>query len=538
MKKIISLCLITLLYSCGGGGGGGGGADTTSVVTHKLSGNIYYKLPDLSGGNINYQSETNKPVRNIYLELLRVSDDTVLDTFNTSELGYFEFDVTDSVDVYILIYTEMKSPSVVLEDNTSSNAIYALDSPTFNLTSDYNVNLYASTGWTGTNNGGSYSAYRAAGLLAIMDSVYTAIKEIQDVRPAVIFPDLKINWSENNLPTSGDITIGQIGTSHFDPATGELYILGKADVDTDEFDKHIIVHEWMHYFDFNLSRSDSVGGLHSTGDTKDMTLAFGEGFANALAAALLEDPDYLDTSGVRQQSTAIFMNIESDTDNVEGWFSEVSIHEIVYDIIDTTNGASDSLSLGIGFVYDVMTGCQKNTDARTSIFSFITCLKDLDNSYVAGLNSLTTDKSITDIADEFGTGEANFDSWVEMTTVYTNAVVDGGAVLFKLWGSGRIFNDVRNSRYVKFTATSSITEIRVQGTDTFIVDVYRRGTELVNGLDDNFYYESTTGALSPVLTNQINTTIGDVYIIKVYTLDDELFYNNTYVDMGVALVSI
>ena len=125
-----------------------------------------------------------------------------------------------------------------------------------------------------------------------------------------------------------------------------------------------------------------------------------------------------------------------------------------------------------------------------------------------------------------------------MSSVYSNPVVDGAAVLFKLWGSGRIYNDVRNSRYLRFTATSTTTEIRVQGTDTFIVNVYKRGSELVNGLEDNFYYECLNGNTSAVLSQQINTTIGDEYVIRVYTLDDYLFYNNTYVDMGVQLVSI
>jgi hypothetical protein len=56
-----------------------------------------------------------------------------------------------------------------------------------------------------------------------------------------------------------------------------MFLLGKEDVDTDEFDTHVVVHEWGHYFESAVSRSDSPGGNHALGDLLDARLAFGEG---------------------------------------------------------------------------------------------------------------------------------------------------------------------------------------------------------------------------------------------------------------------
>jgi hypothetical protein len=51
---------------------------------------------------------------------------------------------------------------------------------------------------------------------------------------------------------------GHIGTSHWNGSA--LYILGKADVDTDEFDDHVIVHEWGHYFESTLPSIEASAG--------------------------------------------------------------------------------------------------------------------------------------------------------------------------------------------------------------------------------------------------------------------------------------
>ncbi len=86
----------------------------------------------------------------------------------------------------------------------------------------------------------------------------------------------------NNVPTAGDESSGQIITSNYD-GERNLWILGDENGDTDEFDDHIIIHEWAHYFEDQFSRADNIGGSHSLGDALDIRVAFGEGWGNAFS---------------------------------------------------------------------------------------------------------------------------------------------------------------------------------------------------------------------------------------------------------------
>jgi hypothetical protein len=77
------------------------------------------------------------------------------------------------------------------------------------------------------------------------------------------------------------------------------YINGDRRRDSDEFDDHVIVHEYAHFLMAALSRESSPGGSHGDGDPLDPRLAWSEGWANFFAAAVLDDPRYIDT-GARE----------------------------------------------------------------------------------------------------------------------------------------------------------------------------------------------------------------------------------------------
>ena len=106
-------------------------------------------------------------------------------------------------------------------------------------------------------------------------------------------------------------------------------------MEIDEFDEHLIVHEWGHYFEDNFSRSDSIGGTHFLGDRLDARLAFGEGFATALAGMALDNPFYCDVfwSGGTLSGFDLRLENESTATNA-GWYSEVSIFKMLYDFWD------------------------------------------------------------------------------------------------------------------------------------------------------------------------------------------------------------
>lgn len=242
-------------------------------------------------------------------------------------------------------------------------------------------NLHAASGWTG----GAYTAPRAAAPFAILDQFYSAMEKMRAADPDVVFPPMNTYWSVENRPSdTTDKAIGDITTSHYWDGAGAdeddddedegppgLFILGKADVDTDEYDTGVVVHEWGHYFEAKLSRSDSTGGSHGGGDVLDMRLAFGEAWGNALAGMVRGDPLYVDTNGPGQASVGPVLDLD-DIPSYEpkGWFNEASVQYVLYQI-------SKAPELGFGDVYRVMTGPQKTTPAFTSLFSFAAYLREI-----------------------------------------------------------------------------------------------------------------------------------------------------------------
>lgn len=494
-----------------------------------LTGTLTYDYVPVTSAKLNYAGATQKPMRNVYVELLNASSNAVLGSYNANESGQYSFTVSSGTTVKLRITASMKTPPVIIQDNTNSNAEYVLLSPNISLSANTVRDVRATSGWSGTNAAGSYSSTRAAAPFAMLDSIYTITKKINVDRPSITFPLLRLNWSINNISVSGDKPAGHIGTSHYDTAAKQLYILGQADVDSDEYDKHIIVHEWGHFFEDNLSRSDSPGGSHSSSDKKDMSLALGEGWGNALSAMAF-DPDvlYSDTYGSRQQS-GFQINMESGTDTNKGWFSETSVQQILYDIYDSANEAGDNLALGIGPIIDVFTGYQKTTPAATSIFSFIYGLKTNVPSAVTDLDTLVVTKNISNITSIYGTGETNDGGWDKNLPVYNSLALNGVAVALYLYGDFGLsdfyglYNSVFNNKYLKFTATSSTTRLVVTTSDTFELDVYNQGSLIYSR-----YRERTSATAIGPFTFDVPTTPGVEYRINVLT-DQSVVYDSSAV---------
>ncbi len=180
-------------------------------------------------------------------------------------------------------------------------------------------NLAAGSGWGGTG----YVGVRAAAPFAILDTLYAAAEFVHDNGASVDLPTLDAFWSPLNNPNSGDVASGNI-VSTLSPRAGVagdppkgIYVLGLENVDTDEYDPHVLAHEFHHYLEDNLSRTDTTGGEHSRNERLDLRLAFSEGFANAFSGMVLGNPVYRDTFG-SQQGQSNGVNMETDVPHRQG----------------------------------------------------------------------------------------------------------------------------------------------------------------------------------------------------------------------------
>lgn len=362
----------------------------------------YDRVPHNPDNSLNYTGFTQEPIRGAMVEVM--CDNAVYSSGVTSPTGAYSLLAPNGQDFFVRVKAQMlqtgtPSWNFSVVDNTSSGAFYSMVSRVFNSASDTMPalpNLNAASGWGGS----SYTSTRVAAPFAILDSVYLAVQKVLVESSTVSFPALNINWSVNNVPVPGAPAIGQISTSHFNGTA--IYILGAADDDIDEYDDHVVIHEWGHYFEHNFSRADNIGGSHSGGDVLDIRVAFGEGFGNAFSAIVTDDPQYSDANGI-SQAGGFGINMEDNNCLNAGWFSECSVQSILYDLYDANNEGVDVLTMSFTPLYNVLVNQQKNTAAMTSVFSFVKLLKDsVDAPTATNIDNLISGQGIDAVTDIYG----------------------------------------------------------------------------------------------------------------------------------------
>jgi len=426
MKSLLKLSIIFPLIALTACGGSGSETVTpTSPTNVSLSGKLTYDhVQHTINSGLDYNNIVQSNIRGARVELLNFSATSILDVTTSDANGNYSFSVPTSTNYVVRVKAELKKLGDVptwnfaVVDNTNDEALYAMDSAIVEVRQiARNVDINAPSGWTGA----AYTNSRVAAPFAILDSVYEAKEKVVSVDNTVIMPPLNLNWSVNNIAVSGDLTAGQITTSHFNGT--DIFILGDENSDTDEYDGHVIVHEWGHYFERRLSRSDSVGGSHNTGDRLDMRVALGEGWGNALSGIVTDDPFYRDSFG-NSQSIGFQIDVESGVSSSVGWYSESSVSLLIYDFYDANNDGADTLSLGFAPLYNMMTNGQKDTQALTSIFSFVNQLKIVSPSSVATIDAMLAVQNIV-VNDDFGTGETNSGGDARNLPIYPTLPIEG-----------------------------------------------------------------------------------------------------------------
>jgi len=430
-----------------------------------------FPAPNNNCLGINLDNPQIRPIRQATVRLLNPTNRAVIASQVSSDSGAYSFTVDGSTDFIISIVAELKAANwdVEIRDNVDTSAspaplgqrpIYAMEQ-TFNSggSNNSNLNFTATTGWGGS----SYTGPRVAAPFAILDAFYSAMQFVIAEDANANFPPLDAFWNPNNQAASPtDIAMGDLPTSFYD-GNNSLFLLGIAGqpgADADEFDDHVVVHEWGHYFEDNFSRSDSIGGSHALGDNLDMRTAFGEGWASALAGMALDDPLYCDT---RSETSGGGFSAETTTGGIDGWFNEFTIIRFVYDLWDTNNDSADSdtSSIGFGPIYSVMTGPQATTEAFTSIFSFATFLKQQNTGQNAFIDNLLTASGVNPTGiDIYGSTETNDGpaSPQDVLSVYTELTL--GAAPVNICTNSQ-FDDARNGnrlsehRYLRFNVPST-----------------------------------------------------------------------------------
>ena len=509
--------------SSGAGGGTSSSASSGTGVGGgeqkglHLSGTLSYEyVPyDVALDALDYGMVQKRPIRGASVRLLDADTSVEIAKTVSTDSGAYAFDYEGAAHVKLWVYAETAAPVITVEDNTQNNEVYVVESPQTDSAADAKLDFLVTTGWGGK----AYTKPRASAPFAVLDAAYTASRRFLDeATPPPQFQPLKLNWSIDNRPEDGDKAKGQIGTSHWDG--DELYILGKEDVDTDEFDSHILVHEWGHAFEARIGRSDTIGGTHAAGDVDDPRVAWSEGFCNALSAMIL-DPDtvYADSSGA-QQASGFSDNIEKNDNSPEsspGWFSERTVEGVAFDLYDGANEPFDKVSIGLNGVYAALLS-NKKTPALTTLFSFVGAIKQSAPQSTADIDALTSYYKVSgqfgvdSITDAWGTGETHTGGVAGSVPVYKKGSI-GTMYTVDLSGTGESNQLSRNVYYLMVGDGMPVT---VKSTCSYDVDlkIYHYG---------DIAAKATTTSGNETLT--FDTVSGEVYVLTIHGDDTTSSYS-------------
>ncbi len=446
-----------------------------------ITGKLFYEfVPPIVRGSqcdgLNFGSTVERPIRQATVQLFDGDDNFLASTLAADDGSYSFSGVDANIDVRVRVRAELKSAGpapweVYIRDNVDDpqepralkdRPVYVVQWQLFDTgTADIsNADFTARTGWSGS----AYTGVRAAAPFAILDAIYSAMELIVAVHPVATFERLDAFWSVNNkkVPDSSNIDIGELTSAFYRSDLDALFLFGDEDTETDEFDDHLVLHEWTHHFDDTFSRSDSIGGSHFLGESLDLRLAFGEGFAHALAAIALDEPQYCDTGVVPGGAGSFGFNTETNSSGLQGWFNELSVATFIYDLWDTdSDGGADNGSIGFRPIYDTMKGPQKATPAFTTIFSFAAELRSMlpesDRAFVdAQLNRENVDTPGVDI---WGSGQTTMPSGAtnggrDLTPIYTEIPADGSfanVCINNDYAVEGVVNKLSDWRYLRFT---------------------------------------------------------------------------------------
>lgn len=354
------------------------------------------------------------------------------------------------------------------ENGNPIGPIHAYTTPPFDSGAGGTHDVEIPSGWDGA---GELVGPRHAAPFAILEAVMDGLMTVRAVDGTVNFPELTIDWAPGNI--GGDTFY----ITDPDGSNPRIVLSAEPDVDTDEYDPQVILHEFGHYIEDVFSRSDSFGGPHGFGDLLDMRVAFSEGFATVFGAIALGDSVYRDSFGVDQGNDSFF-DIEHDEQVAEGWYSEASAWEIVWDLFDLAFDEDDDIGFGFPAIWEVLIGPQRDTDALTSMFSFVTAFKQAQPAQAPAIDVLLANEQIEGpMIDIFGSTETNDAGSPDVLPVYTPVQI-GQTVQVRSTDEFGTINKLSNDRFLLLSlaapANVHFTVSAASGRDADIL-IFRKG---------------------------------------------------------------
>jgi hypothetical protein len=142
-----------------------------------------------------------------------------------------------------------------------------------------------------------------------------------------------------------------------------------------------------------------------------------------------------------------------------GWYSEQSVWELVYDLVDTVIDGNDTVAYPFAEVWSALRNAMPATKALPTIFPFWSAIKAARPGDQVVLDQLTTAQAISPIADHYGTGETNSAGSAHVLPVYSPITLNGPAVNLCSTnefggGSTGAVNKLGSRRFLRFSSSA------------------------------------------------------------------------------------
>ncbi len=471
----------------------------------------FARIPHASNG-LAMNNAQIQVARGVTVELLRACNDSVVATVSSDANGAYSFNAPKNTSYKLRVRAELKKTSapswtVQVLDNTKSNALYTYTSGSVAVAeAAVSQDLLLGNGWTGQ----SYTQTRNAAPFAILDTLYTGLQAVNAALPAQNLPALNVYWSLDNAPVYGDdnFTDGQIGASQY--RSDGIYLLGKADSNTDEFDPHMVLQPFAHFLLAQLSRDTAPAGRLAA-DTlhADPRRAFRDAFAMAFSAWVLNDGVLRDSYGATQ-SQSLINNLASTSVTGAGWAQSRQLAGLLFQLQDNVAKPHDTVALPRNALISALTATRDN-DALLTAHAYLRRVKDAAGDQAVALNTLLTHFAVNSNVDDFAGGET-FDGGSASNLPIYRTLLAGAPVAdlcsVKSDGSGAGLGVRRFVRYQH--AAEGNLSLRAQADDLVsnpLITVWRRGVSQSPALGND---EAETG----VENWQASVPAGD-YIIEV-----------------------
>jgi hypothetical protein len=303
---------------------------------------LYEKIPAGRNG-LELESLVRTPAAGIRVEIVASPTRTVLGSGFTDEKGGYSIPIRlgQQAQVYVRALAQTENAPVV---RVGDRAEFSIVTEPFaaGRTRTVQRDLLAT------------DSSRVAGAFNIAATIYRANALVRSARPDVELPRVEIRWDTTYM-----------GGTFFRPREAVAFINGRRGRDSDEYDDHVIAHEYGHFLMASFSRESSPGGSHGFGQRLDPRLAWSEGWGNFFGAATTGSAHYIDTGAARgRQMVLVSMDLEDDvpTGDLPGIWSEHSVAGLLWDWFDDAAEAQDSVALGFVPLWNAFAELSKQPD--------------------------------------------------------------------------------------------------------------------------------------------------------------------------------